>query len=123
MTPYNSHTARYASILAKYYEAGGPATYKDEAYSSFAYSTYSVDSDGFADTYFNGGIAWSTDSFGDWMQHFMDGLGAVPDWAPANGSHVLRTTSIVQSATYGSNSVSYQTFDAAGTEKLKLSFT
>ena len=33
MTPYNSHTARYASILAKYYESGGPTAYKDEAYS------------------------------------------------------------------------------------------
>ena len=123
MTPYNSHTARYASILAKYYEAGGPAAYKDEAYSSFAYSTYSVDVNGFADTSFNSGIAWSTDSFGDWLQHFMDGLGAIPDWAPANSDHLLRSSSVVQTITYGSSSVSYTTFDAAGQEKLKLTFT
>src|SRR5439155_5346454 len=117
------HTARYASILAKYYEAGGPASYKDEAYSSFAYSTYSVDFDGFADTYFNGGIAWSSDSFGDWMQNFMDGLGAVAEWAPANSDHLLRSSSVVQSVTYRSNAVSYTTFDSTGQEKLKLTFT
>ena len=123
LTPYNSHTARYASILAKYYEVGGPLPYKDEAYSSFAYSTYSVGSTGFADTYFDHGIAWCTDSFGDWMQHFMDGIAAVPDWAPGNSDHLLRSSSIVQNITYGSNSISYVTFDSAGEEKLKLSFT
>src|SRR6266550_6230133 len=111
LTAYNSHTARYASILAKYVEAGGPAAYKDEAYSSFAFSTYSVDFDGFADTYFGEEIAWSTDSFGDWMQHFMDGLGAVPEWAPGNSDHLLRSSSVVRTITYRSNGISYATFD------------
>ncbi len=121
--PYNSHTARYASILSKYYEAGGPPDYKDEAYSSFAYSTYSVDFDGFPDTYFNGGIAWSSDSLGDWMLHFMDGIAAVPEWAPGNANHLLRSTSIVKSVAYDVDSVSYTTFDPSGREKLKLRFT
>jgi chitodextrinase len=123
LTPYNSHTARYASILAMFAEAGGPAIYRDEAYSAFAYATYSVDVDGFADTYFNQGIAWSTDSFGDWMNHFMDGLGAVPEWAPGNASHLLRSTSVIQSITYADRSVRYVAFDPAGSERLKLNFT
>jgi hypothetical protein len=122
-TPYNSHTARYASILSKYYEAGGPAGYKDEAFSSFAYSTYSVNFSGFPDTAFNASIAWSTDSFGDWMQHFMDGIAAIPQWVPADTSHLLRSSSIVKSVTYASSVVSYTTFDSIGSDKLKLRFT
>jgi chitodextrinase len=123
LSPYNSHTARYASILAMFSEAGGPAADKDEAYSSFAYSTYSVDDGGFADTYFDRGIAWSTDSFGDWMNHFMDGLGAVPEWAPGNSSHILRSSSMIQSVSYVDRLVQYVAFDPTGSEKLKLDFT
>ena len=122
-SPYNSHTARYASILAKYAEAGGPPEYKTEAYSSLAYSTYSVDVDGFTDTYFNRSLAWTSDSFGDWMQHFMDALGAAPEWAPSNTSHLLRSSSVVTTVTYGPSRVWYATFDASGRETLKLGFT
>lgn len=122
MTPYNSHTARYGSILAMYSEAGGPAEYKDEAYGSLAYSTYSVDSDGFADTYYDRNIAWTSDSFGDWMNHFVEGLGAVPEWAPDNANHLLRSTSVVQAVSYGPTRVAYRTFDSSATDKLKLDF-
>lgn len=122
MTPYNSHTARYASILAMFHEAGGPVAFKDEAYSSFAYSTYSVDSDGFADTYFENDIAWTTDSYGDWMQHFMDGLAAEPDWAPVNSSRLLRSSSVIRWVAYDAGCVRYAVFSNSGTEKLKLAF-
>jgi hypothetical protein len=122
LTPYNSHTARYASILAMYFEAGGPSAYREEAFSSFAYSTYSVDVDGFADTYFNEGIAWSTDSFGDWMMHFADGLGAIPEWAPWNSDHLLKSSSVVRTIVYRASAISYLTFDASGRETLKVKF-
>ncbi len=122
MEPYNSHTARYASILAMYYEAGANLHLKEEAYSSFAYSTYSVDEDGFADTYFNQNIAWTTDSFGDWMLHFMDGLAAVPEWVSGNSSHMLRSTSVITDIVYNKNSITYSVFGNSGQEKLKLNF-
>lgn len=123
MEPYASHTARYASLLSKYHEAGGPSSYKDEAYHSFAYATYCVDIDGFANTGFRSRVAWTTDSFGDWMLHFMDGLAAVPEWAPGNADHLLRSSSVVQKVSYGVNEVSYVAFDPTGDEKLKLTFT
>lgn len=120
-SPYNCHTARYASILAMFHEAGGPASDKAEAYSSFAYATYSVDHDGFADTNFRSGIAWSTASFGDWMRHYLDGIGAIPEWAPPRQDHLLRSTSVVQAIDYRSGAVAYATFEGA-TDVLRLSF-
>jgi hypothetical protein len=123
MEPYNSHTARYASILAMYYEAGAGPAFREEAYSSFAYSTYSVADDGFADTYFNRDIAWSTDSFGDWMLHFMDGLGAIPEWAPENSSHLLQTTSVISNIEYRQGAIVYTVYGNSGREKFKLDFT
>ena len=122
MSAYNSHSARYASILALLYAAGGPAEYKDEAYGSLAYSAYSVDTYGFADTDYAQDNAWTTDSFGDWMKHFVTALGAVPEWAPDNASHLLSSTSVVQNVAYSDGTVHYTVFDPLGEEKLKLNF-
>ncbi len=82
MSPYNSHTARYGSILAMYYTAGGPVEYKDEAYHSLCYSLYSVENDGFTCTYFKpGATAWTSDSFGDFLIHYMYAFSAIPEWS------------------------------------------
>ncbi len=122
--PYNSHTARYASVLAMYYEAGGKSTTindKDEAYHSLCYSAYSVANDGFANTYYNGReIAWTTDSFGDLIGHYMDAFGAVPDWAGKTSNHLLKSTDSIKSITYNTTNVNYTTYSKSGTEKLKL---
>ena len=53
----------------------------------------------------------------------MDGLWAVPAWAPAAESHFLGTTSVVKSIAYGRGSVTYSTFDAAAGDVLRLNFT
>ena len=45
----------------------------------------------------------------------MDAFWAVPEWAPADESHLLGSLSVVTKITYGAGSVTYSTFDAAST--------
>jgi hypothetical protein len=66
---------------------------------------------------------WFSDGYGDYIRHFMAGLGAVPEWAPPKEDHLLRSSSVVQSVSYLPQEVNYQTFDGESTEVLRLSFT
>ena len=38
---------------------------------------------------------WFSDGYGDYLRHFMVGMGSVPEWAPPREDHLLRSTSIV----------------------------
>jgi hypothetical protein len=118
--PMGSHTARYASICALVYERTGDTRYKELAYRFFNFATYM--------TYENGVVAvgpswpgsWFSDGYGDYIRHFMEGLGAVPEWAPAGEDHLLRSTSVVQHVSYSSDRIDYRTFDDSGTEVLRI---
>jgi hypothetical protein len=120
-TPYNSHTARYGSILAMYFDAGANIAYKDTAYHSLCYGLYSVENDGYTNTYFReGGYAWTTDSFGDFLFHYMEAISAIPEWAGSR-NYLLKSTSTITKISYiDTTQVVYSTFDASGTDKLKL---
>ena len=102
-------------------EAGANSAYKDTAYHSLCYSLYSVEDDGFTNTYFKeGGYAWTTDSFGDFLYHFMEALAAVPEWS-GNRNYLLKSTSVVKRIIYSDTSkVSFSTFERTGKDKLKL---
>lgn len=121
LSPYNSHTARYGSILAMYFEAGANIAYKDTSYHSLCYGLYSVENDGFTNTYFkNGGVAWTTDSFGDFLFHYMEAIAAIPEWAGSR-NYVLKSTGTITKVSYIDTSrVVYSAFDESGTDKLKL---
>jgi hypothetical protein len=118
--PMGSHTARYASICALLHERTGDTRYKEQAYRFFNFATYM--------TYENGVVAvgpswpdsWFSDGYGDYIRHFMEGLGAVPEWAPAGEDHLLRSTSVVQHISYGQDQIDYRTFDDSGTEILRI---
>jgi hypothetical protein len=120
-SPYNSHTARLGSILAEYYEAGADLSWKDMAYHSLCYGAFSVEDDGFASTYYKKDTpAWTSDSFGDFIGHFIDAFGAVPEWA-GEGNHLLKSGSVVKQIKYeGPDRLSYSTFESSGVDKLKL---
>ena len=120
-SPYCSHTARYGSILAMYYEAGAAAQYKDTAYHSLCYGIYAVENTGFTDTYYKTNAnAWTSDSFGDFLGHYMDALAAVPEWA-GTSSRLLKSSSTVTKVSYAKvDTVCYATYDSTGTDKLKL---
>lgn len=121
LSSYNSHTARYGAILAMYYESGADVSNKDDAYHALCYGVYSVEDNGYTNTYYkNGRYAWTTDSFGDFIGHYMDAFASVPEWAGSSANHFLRSTSTIKDITYNSQNVKYSTFDLSGTEKLKL---
>jgi hypothetical protein len=52
----------------------------------------------------------------------MDAFWAVPEWAPADESHLLGSISVVTKIAYGTGSVTYSTFDAESTDVLRLNF-
>ena len=63
---------------------------------------------------------WFTDEFSDGPRRMMDAFWAVPEWAPADESHLLGSLSVVTKIAYGAGSVTYSTFDAESTDVLRL---
>jgi hypothetical protein len=119
-----SHTSRYASINAMLFDRTGDTAAKDKAYRAFNWATYMAHSDGRVIDGPDVNQIWFTDGYGDYIRHFMDGLAAVPEWAPAGQTHLLGSTSIVRSVSYATaNEVTFQTVDATATDVLRVSFT
>ncbi len=125
--PMGSHTARFASVCALYAEHTAEATYRDQAVRSFNWATYLANDDGTVTVgvdrpdYYN--QCWFTDGYFDYVPHFIDGMAAMPEFAPESSDHMLRSTSVVQDISYRPYEVSYRTFDAEGTQRLRLTFT
>jgi hypothetical protein len=65
---------------------------------------------------------WFTDQFADGPRRIMDALWAVPEWAPADESHLLGSLSPVTRISYSRGSVTYSTFDADSEDVLRLDF-
>ncbi len=118
--PMGSHTARYASICALWYERTGDEWFKEEAFRNFNHATYMAEPDGVIQTGHNwGSEIWFSDGYTDYVRHFMEGLAAIPEWVPA-GNHVLKSTSTVQKIKYESNKVSFTTFDVQSEVVMRL---
>ncbi len=119
-----SHTARYASINAMLFDKTGDTAAKDKAYRAFNWATYMQFSDGRTIAGPGDPSIWFTDGYGDYIMHFMDGIAAVPEWAPAGQTHLLGSTSIVRTVSYATvNEVTYQTVDTSATDSLRVAFT
>ncbi len=114
-----SHTARYASVNALLYEATGDVAAREEAYRSFNWATYMTRANGVVIDGPTVGNQWFTDGYGDYVRHFMTGLGAVPQWAPPGRDHLTGSTSVVRQVAYGAGTVAWTTADAAATETLR----
>jgi hypothetical protein len=122
MPKMGSHTSRYASVVARWAELTGDTAAKDKAFRSFNWATYMCRSNGAVNdqpSVAHAGI-WFSDGYGDYIRHFMAGLGAMPEWAPTGQNHILGSSSIVTHVVYGSDRVAYTTFDGDSTETLKL---
>lgn len=120
--PMGSHTSRYASVNALLYEKTGDAAAKEEAYRSFNWASYMARSNGIDIDGPDVNNQWFSDGYGDYIRHFMTGMAAVPVWTPFNQTHLLRSSSVVKSITYGLNSVDYITYDATATDVLHVNF-
>ena len=118
----DSHTARLAALEALYYAKTGETAYRDAAYRSFNWVSYFQGLSGKSPSPFPPSQWWFTDEFSDGPRRMMDSFWAVPEWAPAQESHVLGGSSVVTHVEYATNAVTYSTFDAASEEVLRLDF-
>jgi hypothetical protein len=117
----DSHTSRLAAIEALYYSHTGDQAYKEQAFRSFNWVTYFQGMPSDAHTPF-GNQWWFTDEFADGPRRLMDGFWAVPEWAPADESHLVGSSSVVTKIAYASGSVTYSTFDPSSMDVLRLKF-
>lgn len=121
MDKMTSHTARYASVLALWYEKTGDVNARERAFRSFNWASYGCREDGLVKTSIDEGTGyWFSDGYGDYMRHFLRGMASVPEWAPANENHLLRSSSVVCSIKYQPERIVYKTFDKGSTELFKL---
>jgi len=118
--PMGSHTSRYASINAMMYELTGEELYKDEAFRFFNFASYMCEDIGYVWVGPTWPTAWFSDGYGDYIRHFMEGIAAVPEWAPADEDHLLRSTSVVRKISYEQNKIEYTTFDDSSMEVLRI---
>jgi hypothetical protein len=117
----SSHTARYASVRALWYEVTGDLDSKERAFRSFNWATYSSREDGLVQTSLDVPTGfWFSDGYGDYMRHFQRGMASVPEWAPPKESRLLGSTSVVRAIHYGDHQIDYVTFDKASREVLRL---
>jgi hypothetical protein len=121
MDKMSSHTARYASVRALWYEVSGDQDSRERAFRSFNWATYSSRENGLVKTSLDEGTGyWFSDGYGDYMRHFQRGMASVPEWAPAEEDHLLGSTSAVRAIRYGEHEISYVTFDHHSQEVLRL---
>lgn len=118
----DSHTARLAAVEALYYAKTGDVAYKEAAFRSYNWVTYFQGLSKDAAAPF-GPQWWFTDQFADGPRRVMDAFWAVPEWAPADESHLLGSSSVVTKIQYEKSSVSYSTFDGQSSDVLRLNFT
>ena len=118
--PMGSHTARYASVCALWYEYSGNDWFKEEAFRHFNHATYMADPDGVINVGHSwGGEVWFSDGYTDYIRHFMEGLAAIPEWVPAE-NHLLKSISTVQKIKYETNKIAFTTFDNQSEVVLRL---
>ena len=117
----DSHTSRLAAAEAFYYAKTGDESYREEAFRSYNWVTYFQGLAEGAHAPFSSQW-WFTDEFADGPRRLMDAFWAVPEWAPADESHLLGTTSVITKIRYEQGSVTYSTFDKESTDVLRLNF-
>lgn len=117
----DSHTSRLAAVEALYFAKTGDASYRDAAFRSYNWVTYFQGLSRDAHSPFSGQW-WFTDEYADGPRRMMDAFWAVPEWAPADESHLLGSSSVITKIGYGKGSVTYSTFDSQSSEVLRLDF-
>jgi hypothetical protein len=117
----DSHSSRLAAVEALYYAKTGDVDYKAAAYRTYNWVTYFQGLSEAAHAPFSNQW-WFTDEFADGPRRMMDAFWAVPEWAPAEESHLLGSMSVVTKIAYGAGRVTYSTFDEASTDVLRLNF-
>jgi hypothetical protein len=121
-----SHTARFASLCALWYEASGEEMYREIAVRSLNWATYMANENGTVTVgvdhpdYYN--QCWFTDGYFDYVPHFIDVMASIPELAPDDSDHMLQSSTVIREINYQPSQISYKTFDQIGSQRLKLTF-
>jgi len=116
--PGNSHTSREASLELQWAEASGDRSRVAQAVRNLTWATYMVDTDG-KNRYYHDDI-WLTDGYGDYVRHYLRAMAALPEIAPPDQNHLLRTSSVVRRVEYGADAIAYEKSNERSHERLKL---
>jgi hypothetical protein len=116
--PGNSHTSRHGSVELLYCEKTGDNARKQQAIQRLNWATYSIDTDG-KNRYPSDEI-WLTDGYGDYVRHYLRAMASLPELAPKDQNHLLRSSSVIQNIRYTPDKIDYTKFDAESTEMIKL---
>jgi hypothetical protein len=120
LKPGGSHTSRYASTELIYADKTGDTSRVAEAIRELNWATYLCDTDGQCRFSPAESSVWYTDGYGDYVRHFLRGMGANPKIAPSTANHLLSTTSVVSYIQYQPQEIDYRVFDTASYEVLRL---
>ena len=118
--PMGSHSARYASVCAMWYQQTKDKWYLNEAFENFNWATYCTSNKGIVSVGTGWSGAWFSDGYGDYIKHFVDGMAAVPAWVSKGEEHLLSSTSVVQRIEYNEKDIIYKTYFPVSKEIIKL---
>lgn len=116
--PGNSHTSRHASVELLLCEKAGDCSRKADAIRRLNWATYMVNRRG-KNRYPENDI-WLTDGYGDYVRHYLRAMAAAPELAPGSQNHLLRTSSVIKSISYGPDAITYTKFDEQSGERFKF---
>jgi hypothetical protein len=119
MVPGNSHTSRHASVELLFGEKTGDHSRKGDAIRRLNWATYMVNVKG-KNLYPQTQHVWLTDGYGDYVRHYLRAMAAAPELAPDDQNHLLRTSSIIKSISYGPDAITYTKFDEHSQERFRL---
>ena len=119
-----SDTSRWGAVNALYAARTGNKGARVQAFRALNYATYFTDDEGrvacCGDDFDN--PYWFDDGYADYARNFNWAMAALPELAPRGQDHLLGSTAVVQQVNYAQRAVRYRTFQADGTETLRLTF-
>jgi hypothetical protein len=118
LVPGNSHTSRHGSVELLYCEKTGDNARRQQAIHRLNWATYSVNTDG-SNRYPNDEI-WLTDGYGDYVRHYLRSMASLPELAPKDQNHLLRSSSVIQNIQYSPGKIAYTKFDSDSVEVIKV---
>ncbi len=128
--PGNSHTSRQASAELQYVALTGDQSFVKNAVNQLNWATYMVADDG-RNCYPRDGI-WMTDSYGDYVRHYLTAMAFSPELAPSDQNKLLSSTSVIQLMEYPksltdvavsnikSTLIHYVSFDKSSIETIRM---
>lgn len=116
--PGNSHSSRESSMEILYWSLTGDTTNLVNNIRALSWATYMVDWDG-KNRYPRSDI-WMTDGYGDYVRHYIRAMAAMPQLAPDNSDHLLKSSSIVKNINYTQDRIEYDTYDQASEELFRM---